>query len=315
MITSDKGFAMIEQIPFGATGHHSTRIIFGAAALGGMKQEKADSTIELIRSYGVNHFDVAASYGDAELRLADFLQDHREDVFLATKTGDRDGEGARASIERSLERMQVSQIDLIQFHNLATDSEWNTVMAAGGALEAAIQAREEGLVKHIGVTGHGTKIAEMHLKSLNQFDFASVLLPFSYMSIQDQQYQQEFDQLCQLCQEKQVAVQTIKAVARKRWTPDSDAKQFSWYEPLRDEKAITNAVHWVLSKPGIFLNSTSDATLLKLVLDAAMDFDGSTADHAVLTERVAEDATNHGTEPLFWRDELDDVRGPNGVFR
>ena len=213
---------MIEQIPFGATGHLSTRIIFGAAALGGMKQEKADSTIELIRSYGVNHFDVAASYGDAELRLADFLQDHRGDVFLATKTGDRDGEGARASIERSLERMQVGQIDLIQFHNLATDSEWNTVMAKGGALEAAIKAREEGLVKHIGVTGHGTKIAEMHLKSLSQFDFASVLLPFSYMSIQDQQYQQEFDQLYQLCQEKQMKLPAATCYLGKNLLPVHD---------------------------------------------------------------------------------------------
>lgn len=306
---------MIEQIPFGATGHNSTRVIFGAAALGGMKQSRADSTLELVRSYGINHIDVAASYGDAELRLADFLQSHRGDVFLATKTGDRRGDKARASIERSLERMQVDTIDLIQFHNLSTDADWDVVMATGGALEAAVKAKEEGLVKHIGVTGHGTRIAEMHLKSLAQFDFASVLLPYSYMSIQDEQYKTEFDQLYTLCQEKQVAMQTIKAIARKRWAPDAEEKRFSWYEPLRDELAIQHAVHWVLSRPGIFLNTTSDATLLKILLDAAMEFDPASTKHDAMTALVAEDAQQFNQEPLFFRGELDDVQGPNGVSR
>jgi aryl-alcohol dehydrogenase-like predicted oxidoreductase len=306
---------MIEQIPFGATGHVSSRLIFGAAALGGMKQSRADSTIELARRYGLNHFDVAASYGDAELRLADFLKDHRQDIFLATKTGDRSGTKARASIERSLERMQVDNVDLIQFHNLSTDADWEVVMAPGGALEAALQAKAEGLVKHIGVTGHGTRIAEMHLKSLARFDFASVLLPYSYMSMQDEQYKNEFEALYKLCQEKQVAMQTIKAIARKRWLPDAQEKRFSWYEPLRDEAAIKNAVHWVLSRPGVFLNTSSDATLLKVLLDAADTFDATTADPAALTSAVAEDAEKHGQEPLFFRGELDDVQGPNGVSR
>ncbi|MFN3239135.1 MAG: aldo/keto reductase [Pseudomonadales bacterium] len=306
---------MIEQIPFGATGHMSSRLIFGAAALGGMKQSRADSTIELVRGYGLNHFDVAASYGDAELRLADFLQDHRHEIFLATKTGDRSGDKARASIERSLERMQVESVDLIQFHNLSTDADWDIVMAEGGALEAAVQAQQEGLVKHIGVTGHGTRIAEMHLKSLARFDFASVLLPYSYMSIQDEQYESEFETLYKLCQEKQVAMQTIKAIARKRWLPDAEEKRFSWYEPLRDEDAIKNAVHWVLSRPGLFLNTSSDATLLKVILDAAESFDAGAADPAALTRAVAADAQEQGQEPLFFRGELDDVQGPNGVSR
>ncbi|MBT7879027.1 MAG: aldo/keto reductase, partial [Gammaproteobacteria bacterium] len=179
---------MIPTHPFGNTGHHSSRIIFGAAALGGMRQEKADSTIDMVRNAGINHFDTAASYGDSELRLRDFLQDHRQDVFLASKTGDRDGDTARQSIERSLERMHIDQLDLIQFHNLAQDADWNTVMAPGGALEAAIQAQKEGLVKFIGITGHGTRIAEMHLKSLARFDFASVLLPYYHLMMQDEQY-------------------------------------------------------------------------------------------------------------------------------
>lgn len=304
---------MIEKIPFGATGHHSTRIIFGAATLGGMSQVKADSTLELMQSYGINHIDVAASYGDAELRLADFLKDNRSDVFLATKTGDRKGDDARASIERSLTRMQTDQLDLIQFHNLAQEKDWEVAMAPGGALEAALKAKEEGLVRFIGVTGHGTKIAAMHLKSLERFDFASVLLPYSYMATQDEQYLDEFETLYQKCQEKKIAMQTIKAIARRRWLPEAEDKKFSWYEPLRDPEAITNAVHWVLSRPGVFLNTTSDATLLKTVFDAAVAFE--TTDISNIQQRVANDAKSYDLEPLFFRGELDDVQGPNGLSR
>lgn len=304
---------MIEKIPFGSTGHESTRIIFGAAALGGMKQTKADSTIEMVRSYGVNHFDVAASYGDAELRLADFLSEHRQDVFLASKTGDRSGSEARASIERSLTRMKTEQLDLIQFHNLAQDADWETVMKPGGALEAALQAKEEGLVRFIGVTGHGTRIAEMHLKSLARFDFASVLLPYSHMSMQDAQYANEFETLYRLCLDQKIAMQTIKATAKRRWRPESEDKKFSWYEPIRDTSALTNAVHWVLKREGVFLNSTSDATLLKAVLDAATQFEA--ADVSDIEMKVAADAESQGLEPLFFRGELDDVQGPNGASR
>ena len=219
---------MIEKIPFGSTGHKSSRILFGAAALGGMKQTKADSVIEMVRSYGINHFDVAASYGDAELRLADYLQDHRSEVFLATKTGDRTGDGARASIEQSLKRMQVDQIDMIQFHNLAQDADWETAMGAGGALEAALKAKDEGLVKFIGITGHGTRIAEMHLRSLGKYDFASVLLPYSYASMQDEQYAREFEALYSLCNERGIAIQTKVMKRGKRelilfWTTIKNA--------------------------------------------------------------------------------------------
>jgi aryl-alcohol dehydrogenase-like predicted oxidoreductase len=304
---------MIEKIPFGATGHLSSRIIFGAAALGGMKQDKADSTLELVRTYGINHIDVAASYGDAELRLSDFLSDHRQEVFLASKTGDRKGAKARESIERSLTRMKTEQLDLIQFHNLAQDADWDIAMGPGGALEAALQAKEEGLVRFIGVTGHGTRIAEMHLRSLAQFDFSSVLLPYSHMSMQDEQYAAEFETLYELCQKNQIAMQTIKAIAKRRWPADSEEKKFSWYEPLRDTAAITNAVHWVLKRPGVFLNTTSDATLLKLLLDAAVKF--QTADVSDVEIRVAAEAEANGQEPLFFRGELDDVQGPNGVSR
>ena len=296
---------MISTHPFGRTGHDSTRLIFGAAALGGMRQEKADSTIEMVRAAGINHFDTAASYGDSELRLADFLADHRNDVFLATKTGDRDGDGARASIERSLERMQVENVDLIQFHNLAQDRDWDIAMGPGGALEAAIKAKEEGLVKNIGVTGHGTRIAEMHLKSLDKFDFASVLLPYNYTMMQEDRYREEFESLYTLCKRKGVAMQTIKSIAKRRWRDDDPSPKFSWYEPYRDEDVIERAVHFVLAREGLFLNTSSDATLLPRLFAAFESFNAGIADD--LNDQVAADNAKEG-EPLFIRGVSDEVR-------
>ena len=296
---------MIPTQPFGGTCHDSTRIIFGAAALGGMRQEKADSTLDLVRSAGVNHIDTAATYGDSELRLADFMQSHRDEVFLATKTGDRDGDGARASIERSLERMRVDAVDLIQFHNLVQDDQWDTAMGTGGCLEAAIKAREEGLVRHIGVTGHGTRIAEMHLKSLDRFDFASVLLPYNYTMMQEARYQEEFNSLYDLCQEKGVAMQTIKAIAKRRWREDDPSPRFSWYEPYRDDEVIERAVHFVLVRDGLFLNSTSDATLLPKIFAAVESFNAGVADD--LVDQIVSDNAGEG-EPLFVRGISDDVR-------
>ena len=295
---------MIPTMPFGRTGHNSTRLLFGAAALGGMRQEKADSVLEMVMQAGINHFDVAASYGDAELRLAPFLKDHRSDIFLATKTGDRKGSEARASIERSLTRMEIDQIDLIQFHNLAQDADWEIAMGKRGALEAAIAAQEEGLVRFIGVTGHGTRIAEMHLKSLAQYDFTSVLLPYNHVMMQEDQYREEFETLYKLCAEKGVAMQSIKGIAKRRWREDDDSPKFSWYEPYREEDIIERAVHFVLKRENLFLNSSSDATLLPKVIAAAESFSAGVADD--LERQVAED--NLASEPLFVRGISDDVR-------
>ena len=295
---------MIPTLPFGNTGHQSSRIIFGAAAIGGMRQEKADRTIDMVRKAGINHFDTAAAYGDSELRLGDFLQDHRQDIFLASKTGDRDGDGARRSIEQSLERMRIDHLDLIQFHNLAQASDWNTVMAPGGALEAAKKAQKEGLVKFIGVTGHGTRIAEMHLKSLAEYDFASVLLPYFHSMMQEDQYRAEFETLYKLCVDKGVAIQTIKAIAKRRWREEDASPKFSWYEPYRDEDVIGRAVHFVLRRDHLFLNSTSDATLLPRIFAAAESFNEGVAEN--LDDLVAADNASEG-ETLFVRGVSDDV--------
>ncbi len=296
---------MIERLPFGRTGHLSTRTLFGAAALGAMRQDRADTVLEMLSEFGVNHIDTAASYGDSELRLAPWLADHRSDCFLASKTGERTYDGAKAGIEQSLERLQVDVIDLIQFHNLADEDGWATAMGPAGALEAAVQAREQGLVRFIGVTGHGTQIPDMHLKSLEAFDFDSVLLPYNHSMMQDAQYAASFERLLAVCRERNVAVQCIKAIARRRWREDDDSRRFSWYEPLRDPEALRRAVHWVLARPGVFLNTSSDATLLRATLEAARDFDPAVSGD--LAAAVAADAAAQDVEPLFVRGVSDTI--------
>lgn len=263
---------MIERAEFGRTGHTSSRIIFGAAALGNVSQADADRTLELISDAGVNHIDTAASYGESELRLGPWLEVHRDEVFLATKTGEREAGPAYDQIRASLERLRVDQIDLIQLHNLVDESEWETALGPGGALEAAIRAKEEGLVRFIGVTGHGVTVARQHRRSLERYDFDTVLLPFSYMMMQNPAYAADLEALASLCADRNVAMQTIKAITRAPWG-DQTRTANTWYDPLRDQADIDLAVHWVLGRPGVFLNTVGDITILPRVLDAASRFE------------------------------------------
>ena len=263
---------MIERAEFGRTGHTSSRIIFGAAALGNVSQADANRTLELIADAGVNHIDTAASYGESELRLGPWLEVHRDEVFLATKTGEREAGPAYDQIRASLERLRVDQIDLIQLHNLVDESEWETALGPGGALEAAIRAKEEGLVRFIGVTGHGVTVARQHRRSLERYDFDTVLLPFSYMMMQNPAYAADLEALASLCADRNVAMQTIKAITRAPWG-DQTRTANTWYDPLRDQADIDLAVHWVLGRPGVFLNTVGDITILPRVLDAASRFE------------------------------------------
>ncbi|HEY0238854.1 MAG TPA: aldo/keto reductase [Friedmanniella sp.] len=263
---------MIPVLPFGTTGHTSTRVIFGAAALSEVTQDEADRTLELVRSHGLNHIDTAASYGDAELRLAPFLADHRDDVFLATKTGQRDAESAWVEINASLERLQTDHVDLIQLHNLVDEAEWQQAYAPGGVLEAAVRARDEGLVTDIGVTGHGLTVAVQHLRSLEQFEFASVLLPYNFPLSRNRAYLDELEALVSVCAERGVAVQTIKAITKAPWSEGAERHAATWYEPLTDPAAIDTAVAWVLGRPDVFLNTVGDIHVLPLALDAAERF-------------------------------------------
>lgn len=267
----------MEKVQFGRTGHMSSRAIFGAAALSSVTQAQADRAIETAVSYGVNHFDTAASYGESERLLGPWLERNRGQVFLATKTGERRRDAARDELNRSLERLRTDHVDLWQLHNLVDKDEWEVALSPGGALEAAVAARDEGLVRFIGVTGHGLEVAARHAASLERFEFDSVLLPYSYVMMQNPQYAADFEALATTCEERGVAVQTIKAITRRPWDarpPDSA----TWYQPLEDPHAIGLAVHWVLGRAGVFLNTAGDVELLPRVLEEVSRFEKRPSD-------------------------------------
>ena len=284
---------MIPKAEFGRTGHNSTRVIFGAASLGRVSQKVADETLELLLRHGVNHIDTASGYGDSELRIAPWLAREPDRFFLATKGDRRDEQGAREEIHRSLDRFKVDHIDLWQIHSIADPIEWDQALSPGGALDAALQAREEGLIKWIGITGHGSQIAATHRRSLDRFAFDSVLLPYNYLTMQNSYYRENFDALYETCRQGRVAVQTIKSIALRPWM-DSDHTRTTWYQPLESPDDIDRAVWWAMGRQGVFVNSVGDVDLLPLVLDAASRFRDAPSDAEMqqLLER------NH-SEPLF----------------
>ena len=282
--------------PFGRTGHMSTRALFGAASLSRVTQKEADSTLEVLQRYGVNHIDVAASYGDAELRIAPWLAQDRSQFFVATKTDARTAEEAKEELHRSLKRMGIDYVDLWQLHNLVDPIEWDTALSPGGAIDAAIDAKKQGLIRAVGVTGHGTQIAATHRRSLERFDFDSVLLPYNYITMQNSYYAENFNALLSTCQQRNVAVQTIKSIAYKPWM-GREHTHGTWYEPLEEQQDIDLAVHWVLKRPGIFLNTVGDIQLLPKVLDAASRWQEGSA--GPTDEQMQELATRLGMVPLF----------------
>jgi len=270
---------MFDKIPFGRTGHDSVRIIFGGFAVGYGTQDEADRLLDVLLEYGINHIDTAPSYGESELRIGPWMKDHRDQFFLATKTLERTYDKAREELHKSLERLRVSQIDMLQLHYLVDPQEWDVAMGPGGALEALIDAREEGLIRFIGVTGHDVSVAAMHKKSLERFEFDAVLLPFSHILMQNPQYSADFETLAAMCKERGVALQTIKAVTRRPWASQHDKNGHpTWYEPLTEQGDIDKAVHWVLGRGGVFLNTTGDINVLPKVLDAAKRFAGRPSD-------------------------------------
>ncbi|TMG16303.1 MAG: aldo/keto reductase [Chloroflexi bacterium] len=284
---------MIALEPFGRTGHRSSRTIFGAASLSQVTQSAADRTLDVLLQYGVNHIDTAAGYGDSELRIAPWLKREPGSFFLATKTGERKADAAREQLHRSLERLGVDHVDLWQLHSLADPIEWDTALSPGGAIEAAVEARDQGLVKFIGVTGHGIQIAAGHRRSLARFDFDSVLLPYNVVTMREPYYAENFEALARTCAERQVALQTIKSIALRPWLGREHTRT-TWYEPLEEQSDIDLAVWWVLGRPGVFLNTVGDIELLPRVLDAASRFDKRPTEEAMsaLVERSR-------LEPLF----------------
>ncbi|HEY8797533.1 MAG TPA: aldo/keto reductase [Candidatus Dormibacteraeota bacterium] len=283
----------IARARFGRTEHQSSRVIFGGAALSSVSQDVADRTLDVLLEHGINHIDVAASYGDAELRVKPWLRGARDSFFLATKTDERKAVQAREELHRSLDRLGVDHVDLWQLHNLADPIEWDTALSPGGAIEAAVEAREQGLVRWIGVTGHGAQIAANHRRSIARFDFDSVLLPYNFVTMQSPYYAENFEALVAACTERGTAVQTIKSIALRPWSGLTHTRS-TWYQPLEEQADIDLAVSWVLGRPGVFLNTVGDVDLLPRVLDAAGRFEKRPDDAAMksLLERSK-------TEPLF----------------
>src|SRR6202140_1896347 len=265
---------------FGRTGHQSTRTIFGAASLSRVGQDTADRTLDVLLRHGVNHIDVAASYGDAEVRIRPWLKREPGRFFLATKTDARTRKEAREDLHRSLDRLGVDHVDLWQLHNLADPIEWDTALSPDGVIEAAVEARAQEIVRFIGVTGHGAQIAAAHRRSLERFDFDSVLLPYNFVTMQLPYYAENFEAIMRTCAERKVAVQTIKSIALRPWLGRKHTRA-TWYEPLEDQKDIDLAVWGVLGRPGVFLNTTGDVDLLPSVLDAAVRFEKRPDDDAM----------------------------------
>ncbi|TMC75417.1 MAG: aldo/keto reductase [Chloroflexi bacterium] len=277
---------MIPSAPFGTTGHQSRRTLFGAAALGKVTDAEADRALELVLRYGLNHLDTAASYGDSELRIAAWLKrEGRDRFFLATKTGKRTYIEARDEIRLSIRRLGVDHVDLIQLHNLVDQQEWDVAMGKDGALRAAVEARDAGLARFIGVTGHGLQVARRHRESLERFPFDSVLFPYNWTQLRGEEYARDVELLVALCEKHGVAIQTIKAITLAPWQGERPPRPTTWYEPLTDQREIDLAVRFVLGRPGLFLNTASDIGLLAKILDAA-DRGGPTPTDAEMEDLV-----------------------------
>ena len=285
---------MIGKKQFGSTGHFSTRALFGAAAFARVTQDEADRTMDLLEEFGINHIDTAASYGDAEIRLGPWLKQNRSKVFLATKTEERTYKGAKEELYRSLDKLKVDSVDLWQMHVLVDPDEWDTAMSENGALRAFIEAKEEGLVRFLGVTGHGTKAPWMHLRSLEKYSFNSVLLPYNYSMLQNEDYRKGFEKLSSICNEKSIALQAIKTIAKGPKEEASGNKFATWYEPLSRSEDISFAIHWALSNDQIFINTAGDIHLLPAILEAFSGFGDKISD-----EEMKAFVNKKGVTPLF----------------
>jgi aryl-alcohol dehydrogenase-like predicted oxidoreductase len=253
----------------GRLGHMSTVMIFGGASLAEARQEEADRSIAAALDAGINHFDTAAGYGDSELRLGAWMGRIRDRIFLATKTGDRTAAAAYDSIQRSLERLQVDKVDLLQLHGVGNLDELDSVTGPGGAVEGAVRARDEGLVGAIGITGHGVLAPAVHLEAIRRFPFDTVLTPYNFVLAQDADYLADFDALAERATHDDVGLMAIKAIARNAWKADEPQRYSTWYEPLDEQDAIDAAVEFALRRPEITgLATPGEMRLLPMMIEA-----------------------------------------------
>jgi aryl-alcohol dehydrogenase-like predicted oxidoreductase len=276
----------MDQRRLGRLDHRSSVLIYGAAALSDVSQEVADRSIDEALEAGINHFDVAASYGDAELRLGAAMPRLRGRIFLATKTGERSADAAWRQINASLERLRVDRVDLLQLHAIGDVSELDLVTAADGALHAAVRAQDEGLVGAVGITGHGHQAPATHLEALRRFPFATVLTPLNPVLARDVGYLRDYEALADEVERQDVGLMIIKTVAQRNWPAGVDRSYATWYEPFDEQRRITAAVAWVLSRPEVTgLATPGDVRLLPLLVRAEADRHGVAATDAEATLR------------------------------
>jgi aryl-alcohol dehydrogenase-like predicted oxidoreductase len=278
---------------FGRTGHASTVAIFGGAALGSLNQEKSDAVMELIISHGINHIDVAPGYGDAELRIGPWMPRVRDQFFLGCKTTERTREGAAAELRRSLERLQTDRFDLHQLHGITSIEDLDKVTSTGGALEALIEAREEGLTDYIGITGHGVDAPKVFLEALRRFDFDTVLFPINFVQLTNPEYRNNAEELIKQCRAKNVGTMVIKSITKSPWG-DRKPTYHTWYEPYADPETIQQCVNFVLSHDVTGICTTSDSNLLRIVLESCENFKPISEEYR---ESLIEEAVS--IEPLF----------------
>ncbi len=282
--------------PLGRTNHHSSLVIFGGAALGQRTQEESNAALDLAAASGLNHLDVAASYGLAETRTGPWLSQagRREKFFLSTKTEKRDRAGAWAEIQRSLQLLQTDHTDLHQIHAVTEFEEMERALGPGGAIEAFQEARDKGMTKYLGITGHGLKAPDIFIEALNRFDFDTVLFPINAVLYANPDYRRSAERLLALTQERNVGIMAIKSVAKGPWG-DKSRNYDTWYEPYDLQDAINQGVRFTLSQPGVTgIPSAGDVNLLPKVIQAAENFTPMSADEqAVWIEQSRE------LEPLF----------------
>jgi aryl-alcohol dehydrogenase-like predicted oxidoreductase len=279
----------MERRRLGRLGHESSVLIYGGAALSHVPQDVADRSIQFALEAGINHFDTAADYGDSELRLGTWMSRIRDRIFLATKTGDRTAAGAHDSIRRSLERLRVDGVDLLQLHAIGDPEDLDRATGPGGALEGATRAREEGLVAAIGITGHGMLAPSVHLEALRRFPFDTVLTPFNFALGRRPDYLRDFEALTEATEEQGAGLMVIKSVARNLWR-EGEQRYETWYEPLDDQRRVDAAVAFVLSRPEVTgIATAGDVRLLPLIVEAerrrsAVDLGRAEAELATVSE-------------------------------
>ena len=262
----------MEHRRLGRLGRENSVLIFGGAALAEVTEEEADSAISFALEAGVDHFDTAADYGDSELHYGRWMPEIRDQIFLSTKTGERDGDAARRQIEASLERLQVDRVDLIQLHAVGDLEDLDRATRSGGSLEAAVEAREEGLVGAIGITGHGYEAPATHLEALRRYPFDTVLTPWNYILSTDESYSSDFEALVEEIERQDAGLMTIKTVSRRNWpegNPLEGQRRATWYEPFEEQEYVDAAVSFVLARREITgIPMVGDASLIGTMIEA-----------------------------------------------